>query len=204
MTESLAISFRGDRTYLHGTDLYSAVHSAFLRELEAEALTDIRFKIPQFYRRPVVLEITPGIHGSAVLQCSANAQVWSGHLHDDPSAPAPQRVAFDEDAIMQAMRVSGRTAEFTSEGRWTAIERIVFLGKFLNIHLDPPAAEKQWVFTQLELDRSLRNDAEVSVEFGSALEDFFTKSAVLISGVKCGSVYFAKVDRVSHEMRGLK
>jgi hypothetical protein len=204
MTESLAINLRGERLYLHGTDLYSAIHSAFLRQLGVQALTGIRFKIPRFYTRPVALEIRSGTHVAAVWQCSAQSQTWSGHLHEEPSSPAPRRVHFAEHEMTQSMRLTGQKAEFAGKSRWTAIEDVVFLGKFLNTSLNQPEAGKQWVFTQLELERSLHDAADISLLFESSLQNFFTKSAVMVAGVKCGAVYFAKVDRASHEMRGLK
>ena len=105
--------------------------------------------------------------------------------------------------MIRCMRRDDRTASLAAPSRWSAIEDVVFLGKFLNHELLPPEAGKQWVFTRLELDRGLRDGEPISVKFESSLNGFFSKSSVLASGVSVGSIDFAKVDRASREMAGL-
>lgn len=205
MTTPLSVDFRGDRDYLHGTDLFSAIRLAFVDYLGSAEFLSIRFKIPRFYIRPVSLEIVKGKNAEAIWRCSdPKGETWSGLLREDPSLPKPGRRDFDEDAMTRKMGRTDRLASFASPSQWSAIEDAVFLGKFLNNELHPLNANKQWVFTQLELDRDWRAGDQVSVQFESILDNFYSRSAVLVQGRRQGSIYFAKIDRASREMKGLK
>ena len=195
---NLNIEFRGDRDYLHGTDIYNAIHSSFLETLQVAHLENIRFKIPHFFMSSIDLIISESPQVSkAEWLCQASGLNLQGKIAENPSAAKPQRRPFDESKLTELMSLTGQGAFLKLPNEASPIEGIVFLAKYLHYQLFPVDAESQWIFTRLELNSSLNRDdsKDVCVEFESALNGFYTKSAITVSGVRRGFIFFSKVNK---------
>jgi hypothetical protein len=195
MRKPLDLAFKGNRDYVQGPDIYSGI----VRALEAERLP-FRLSIHRFAHRQCELVVPPP--GTSAPP-DAIAQFWtmgeSGPLYgwvEEGQAEIIRRAPYDEEPIWSRCQRSGKELELTSipPTGYAAIEVLVSLTKRLHLDALPPADVK-WVFTQLDMARSLTlaDLPRLRIRLDQALGSRFTKSSVFAGPERLGSIHFAGV-----------
>lgn len=197
-TYPLELPFRGERSYLHGTDLHQAIMGALGSDLPAG---------------PVSITFHSLLKQLPDLICSADSL---RHLRDDPAfrgelrlgsgenvlnavlmesaRPATERKICNENDVAAAAVVdeAAKSATLDEPQVGNLIEQIVFLNKHLHLKLLPHLSPK-WLFAKLELSAPLATAAprQIALVLKQVLGNRFTRSEILFDGQRFGSISFS-------------
>jgi hypothetical protein len=191
----LNVKFKGNRTYLHGTDLFDAMVDLNARSSGA-ALTDIRMS---FYR-PITqsveaVRMPPGsmanLHPAALfeLQVDHEPAIWA--LRENVGEPVDGRRPYDEDAVTAQAVVKDRSISQPRPTAYTFIERAVALNKRLLNELRRDAGVSWW-FARLELPHLPPPSPGLRLGVETELGGRLVKSSIEVDGQRAGSIYFSE------------
>lgn len=197
-TLPLELTFRGERTYLHGTDLYQGILAA---------LGDTAPPGPVSLTFHSLLKNQPDlIFGAEDLR----------QLREDPTFRGELRLGSRDALVHAALMESTRpvtlrrpcnevdvttTAVVDEAGKFASIhepqtgcpiEQVVFLNKHLHLHLLPHLSPK-WLFARLELTTPLpqQSPRSLKVVLKQVLGNRFTRSEVLFDDLRVGHISFS-------------
>lgn len=188
--------FKGDRDYLHGTDILPiALHALCdLRPLDAARDVDIVFH--GLARQGLTLrsDTPPGSEARVQLACTIDGVRRKFVLVED-GRPITERHPYPENKIVAATTVDANAGTATSVRYlpFTNIERWIAMVKALH-HAVYPQASGKWLFARARLI-SYRDVSGETGEHGVKLEADFsgklTRSALTVDGQRLGDIFFA-------------
>jgi hypothetical protein len=191
------LCFKGDRTYLHGTDVYEAAVERLRAEwpgLDGRC----RFLFHRLARRPLaalVDRFAPGV--ARPNGCAAEMHVTGGPVEAsvwfvERDGAVDCRHPYDEDAVVRGVTLSANEISLAEPPPNRAIEVVVALTKRLHYAALAPAAGR-WLFVRLDLRRLLRpGDARgVAVRLAGPARAALTRSEIVVRGEPLGSIYFS-------------
>jgi len=192
----LNLSFKGNRDYLHGTDMYNSIV-----EIAARQNTPIaghRLAIHAFARSQCELTMfasgeplaTPA-HLVADFSFDTAPGRVTGFL-SETGAEVKIRYPYEEERIDALCKTSGGQIRIGGDSGYSPIEVIVTMTKHLhNSALTQPSGK--WVFTKLELSRALRADdaKQTAIVLLHNFNNRLTKSQILSGDEAIGHVYFS-------------
>ncbi len=195
----LSLCYKGDRNYLHGTDIWNAVIGHLLRYRGESSPKDIRLVIHHFATRQLELCLAdagvPEAPPSAPIAADFRAMIKTGPLTGwlrETFDTVTCRVPYDEGKISELCDVTGETIRIRGEAGYTPIEVLVSMTKQLHYRLFP-IEQGRWIFTRLDLARVFRESdaAGLSVVQEQNLHNRLTRSRVEAGGAKIGDIYFS-------------
>jgi hypothetical protein len=195
----LELRFKGERDYLHGTDIYDAVASA-LRQREGRADGAFRMSIHRIARRQCAMVVadTPDRAGrpeEAVVEFAlgGGGSRLTGWLIET-EYEVDCRYSYDEDAVVADTRFDGEAIILDRAPGYRPIEVVVAMTKRLHYSAVPIAAGR-WMFTRLDLKRLLEDEdeADMRIELKNRLGHRLTRSRIECRGVHIGEIYFSAV-----------
>jgi hypothetical protein len=155
---ALDIPFRGERDYVHSTDLFAALDELAGSFLGPNAyLKTLCLRRRAHHQVAVRFRPEPDAFGTFVFA----APEWTveGWLVED-QAPITRRITFDEAAIArQAVSAQGRVFLQSPVKGYGSFEQLIVLFKMLCAQSHPGT----WLFTSIALDRPLSKQAVLSV-----------------------------------------
>jgi hypothetical protein len=193
----LPLPFKGNRTYLHGTDMYDGILAA----LDTKSFSidgPLRFRINRIAQNAVDVlafeageTVTRPRNGVASLTIGGAAAFLVESDRD-----IEDRVAYDDNATDANVQISGDSIRLSAAEGLTAIEAIVAITRSLH-RTALPSSKKRWMFTGLDLIRPLKptdaSDCTVTIE--TRLGVSLTKSAIVPSASgPLGHIYFSLVE----------
>lgn len=196
------IPYRGNRTYLHGTDLYTAATAIATHAAGSRALARLDVRFPRFTRNAGTFRLTSGETDRATLQKSpVRIQAVTGDgvtlsgWYDESDEPARLRNENFERAIVAATQIEGDTARYAGDQGPPTIEIIVFLTKTLLFKKFPDGPGK-WVFTALRSDGIIGadNPCDINVTLINAIGDRAASCAVMCGDEAVGDIYFGRAE----------
>jgi hypothetical protein len=199
-TRALDIRFKGDRRYLHGTDVYDASMAALCACFPG---TDGRVRYSFHAIARTALELRCGKAGTigarpepcaAEIHVGDGAAMVSGWIVETGRAVAG-RMPYDEDAIGAASALEGPRITMLKSTGHRPIEIAIAMTKRLHYALFPPPAGK-WMFTRLDIARPLvPGDADgIEIAHKNRLGARLSRSDLKVRGGSLGSIYFSLVD----------
>ena len=194
-TDRLHIDFKGNRRYLHGTDLFDAL-VALNGGSSGGRLADVRMS---FYR-PIThcVEAVRMQHGSvaelrpaALFESRVDGEpaVWA--LRERPGEAVSGRRPYDEEGVAAGAVVTGRSISQVQPTPYTFIERVVALHKRLLNQLHEAGGAKWW-FGRIELKKVPPASATLRLEVETELGGRLIKSSIEADGQRVGSIYFSE------------
>jgi hypothetical protein len=155
---ALDIPFRGERDYVHSTDLFAA-----LDELAGSFLGPGAYLKTLSLRRQahhqVAARFQPEPDAFGTFTFAAPEWAVEGWLVENPT-PIARRIAFDEAAIaQQAVCGQGRVFLQSPVTGYSPFEQLIVLFKMLCAQSHPG----RWLFTSIALERPLSKQAVLSV-----------------------------------------
>lgn len=189
----LDLRFKGERTYLHGTDLFDAMVE-LARRATGAGVSDIRMSFYRPIRRSVAARrVTSGAavpRPCALFELKSAGQPVAWELIEG-SEPVAGRRPYDETDVTAGAVVRDRLITQPAPTAYSFIERVVALNKRLLDQLrgDPSVS---WWFGRLELSRlpapAPALDLRVETDLGARL----VRSSIEIDGRREGSIYFSE------------
>lgn len=192
----VSFMFAGNRNYVRGTDIYTAV----IDLLGEDGLADIRFT----YSAPIAVcrcnvhidddEANISAYKGSKVKGSverSGARLFFAVEEIQESGEGCGRYAFDEDALVAGARYDDGSIEQTVVPQSsTPIELVVALTKALHNRLYPPETGK-WIVTKLEFPRLIPLSSAVKIEIKHNFHMKLTKSEIIADGNRAGFVYFS-------------
>ncbi len=184
--------FKGNRTYIHGTDLFQGVCD-FMGSRSAGYLKEMSFRL--FGDKQCAIQFSP--------PNSSEARVISqGRWHDtgagsdvkfwviEQGDPVENRYEFDEDALCAGASIDEDKIQHSCNPAFLLIENIVALTKlFHNSQL--PLDSGKWVFGQIILQEPLPESCEtIQIENYQNIKNRFSRNRVLLDGQQVGEIRF--------------
>jgi hypothetical protein len=154
---ALDVPFRGNRDYVHSTDLFEALENHSRALSPGSYLKNLILRHPA--RRQVRAQFTPQRDAFGTFELALPHRVLPGWLMEDRS-PIMRRVAFDEAAIArEAIVEPGRAFLSAPVNGYSGFEQMIVLLKMLCAQIHPGP----WLFASVALDRSLTGQTSIEV-----------------------------------------
>ena len=188
--------FKGDRRYVHGTDIYELMNS-YAAELAGvgASLTKLVFRNPSEKQ----LEITEKHPIGNDFVCEVHYELNQKRIKYwlIPSSDViTERVEYPEDSIATRVKIEDASGILESTDlanepyHFTTIEKVIAVTKTLNNKLAKPQHGK-WLFGQLELTRTLPITSNIiEVTCDRMFTGRFSLNSICIDGNACGVVRF--------------
>ena len=191
------LKFKGERQYLHGTDILVAALNALTMETNTGPLTDIDIVFHRMVKTGLTL-VSPlplGAEPAVQVSCRISGARKKLFLIEDGRAVL-DRYDYFEERIVAATNIQVTAASATSAipMPFTDIERWIAMVKALHYALYPEVNGK-WLFVRGKFDsypgtyRLAEIDQQVRVE--ANFNNKITRSALLVGGAKLGDIFFS-------------
>lgn len=198
----LNLCFKGQRNYLHGTDIYDSVCEAVCHENANASGVHVRFVFHSFATTECELHLSlPGedctCPGGAVAEVSFaySSGIQRGWLVET-ARPVTCRRSFPEEEIVAASAIGDKSISLCADLAFSPIEVAVALTKHLHNTLFP-VTDQRWVLSKLDLSRMLRpgDTGSMVINLQSNLHNRITKSSVVVGVALLGDIYFSAVSK---------
>ena len=187
MPTQLSFCFKGNRAYVHGTDIVSEL----LKHFADAKLADLDLKFNGI--TSTSLDLIDGDHDE-------NAKVNIRVILDDEQkvmqlvengTPVECRYDYDEDIVISACELDllSQKIQLSKKTGYTLCENFVAMNKYLLQQLFPDEQGK-WYFTRLEQKHVVNDEALITVKLIKNFNFRLTKSNIFIDNEMIGSVYF--------------
>ena len=202
MNKPLVFNFRfkGDRDYVHGTDLYQTL-TGHLFAHGMTALEDIDMTIHQISRTNLAGDLAPSLPEQPLGKVAVAFKFVHQHQPyrialSENGEPIKERYPYSEDEIGKVCRIDAgaKSIHCGQETQYSNIEALVAMNKLLLKTLFP-AAPGKWYFTRLQLRQPVNAPPWKSIEldFLSHFNFKLTKTRIRADGAEAGYVYFSLV-----------
>ncbi|QBR84513.1 hypothetical protein E3983_09150 [Legionella israelensis] len=190
---SLIFPFKGNRDYVHGTDMVNTVLSHFA----SPQLQHIKMSVHGLVKNPSCLlsiynavPTSPGIfRGEFFIE---GKPLWIQIIEQKKHPTHYERYDFNEDIITSQCEIQGKQIFHQSVSSCSFIDTIVFMKKHLLCQLFPLANVK-WLFTGIELQNSEVNQKNLSIEIIHNFHYKLIKSKIYADNHVLGFIYFSSV-----------
>ena len=183
---TLDLKFKGERRYLHGSDLFNAVNE-FVRSTKSQQVKKIVFR--RFATlQPYLIFDDPPVNkesfGSGTLFDGTKFFLLESDHRVTNSYP------FDETAITRGAALSGSTIFGVGAKQYSTIENIIALTKALSYSQHSPVSGK-WVFSQLDLLVPLPKDvSQYLIKQKKMFDGKFSVNEVCLDNHNVGAIRF--------------
>jgi hypothetical protein len=194
-TYALELPFRGERTYLHGTDLYqAALDSTLLAGPLSLTFHSLLKNQPDLV---CSTESLRHMREDPAFRAELRLGSGTGALHAvllESSRPITERKVCNESDVAAPAVVdeAARSAVLNAPTIGKPIEQIVFLNKHLHLRLLPQLSSK-WLFARLDLSAPIPVEPpkKIIIELRQVLGNRFTRSEIFWDNTKVGSISFS-------------
>lgn len=195
----LELEYKGNRSYLHGSDLYMRTSEWAAAQYESTAyIRHLAFRNMAQHQCMLVLEPpNPSNHVIAkavVMTKEGDKKIWL--IESEQTVTG--RYAYDEESLVKkaALDAEDDTIKLDARIGFSVIEEIIALTKQLNNTLDPLEKGK-WLFAQLDIDRPLKEDCfQVSIKRQQHIKGKFSVNTIMIDGNINGKIRFIVGDAI--------
>lgn len=192
----LSLEFKGNRNYLHGTDIYEAMTS-IASSTQNGYVQKILFRKPAL-RQLSVLDSSPCDSGDVIAQ----VHICSGAESAEPfrlwlverDERVSERYTYDEARISDACLLDevGKRISKERDDAFSLIEEIVASHKVLCNALFSEG-DVHWLFSQLDLGVEMPTEVqELSIVNRSFLSGRMVVSEIVLDGIHVGSIRFIR------------
>jgi hypothetical protein len=188
------LRFKGDRNYLHGTDILPAALKGLIAEQTRVTDIDIVFHALAKAGLTMTSSVPPGAEPKVKLSCNVDGKRTRFFLIED-GRPIAEHYGYPEEEIVAKtdIRLDTDTATNSAPLPFTNIERWIAMVKALH-QATYSDLNGKWLFVRGKFDRYQDTyDAIVQhqVVIKGNFDNRLTRSDLLIDGHKLGEIFFA-------------
>lgn len=198
MIQSLSLKFKGDRTYLHGTDMFDESMKALEGWNQWQQVT---LAIHRMTDQPLgLVPVSEFQRGSIQQVAQISGKYHAGNLATwvliENNGAVKDRYPYPEQQMVDAADIQTETIVLSSWLSFSRIEHIVALNKGLLQHLFPEAPGK-WVFTKVKIKDlpALRQAEGIAIRFRKRIGFQLTDSQLYVPthSTPIGSIHFSTI-----------
>ncbi|RBO85743.1 hypothetical protein [Marinomonas aquiplantarum] len=188
----LEMQYKGNRSYLHGTDFFSKITTGLANGLGAGSIRKLSFKSFAKNQCDLALNDRPSkdqhVVGNGIWRKSSDEEIRFWIVETD--VPVVSRYPFDEDGLIAPSFIEDRTITLNIDNDYSAIENIVAMTKKLNYALSPDINGK-WVFGQIDMLKSMPDSFDqIIITRKSERKGMFSCNQILIDKEHVGEIRF--------------
>lgn len=190
------VAYRGVRTYVHSTTLYTELMAAAgTLGLALDGLVDLRFKRAITTR--VEMHFDGEVESLEATEAPARFAVGNGDrivfgriIGTDQ--PVTDRKPYDESGISDIAKIDGRSVSLSGGAGYAPIEVVTSLCALLHNTVFTPPTGSRWLLARLTLHRPLRSTdaAEIKIAITHAIGRTMTRSSISASEGVIGNMDF--------------
>ena len=187
MSQTLSFCFKGNRTYVHGTDIVAELFKHFADVV----ITDIDLKFNGIALTNLnLIEGEEADDARVNIRLNLNGKEKVMQLVENGETPDCW-CEYDEKSIREKcyLEQANKLIHLEQVSHYTLCENYVAMNKFLLQSLYPEEKGK-WYFTRLEQKRVIEEEALITVKFIKNFNFLLTKSDILANDEVVASVYF--------------
>lgn len=197
MLKDLDLSFKGNRNYLHGTDIFDTL-LAWLREQGFEIIEGLDLSFHQIATSALRAELdvadAQDAKNAALLSFTSQGSRHRVSLRETGEAVTGRR-PYPEDLLVAGAEFDASAQTIRVENclpGYSAIEYWIALTKAMHLRVLPHVSGK-WLFVRARLPRlDARLDCvHPAVRLTANYQDKLTRSEVSLDGRKFGDIYFS-------------
>jgi IS1 family transposase len=198
----LTFCFKGNRTYVHGTDICSALNDYIAGHIGTDGVRNFDILFHKIIRKNLKLDVvknadvTQKEHAAAIATFMKNDDRYVLLLSEsDPEITC--RTEYPEELITNACTVNaeGKNIALVKPLDFTIFEILIPMTKALHNSLFPDAKGK-WFFTRLQTGRLLATKEQYKTIALKHLHNFkykLTKNEITIDRETVGNIFFSLV-----------
>jgi hypothetical protein len=195
--KQVEFKFKGNRKYIHGTDMFNKMTDfghlpSHLHNIRFIAHKVVHSPLCNVYLTDKKEELNEIADICVRCQFDIDQSTHWMALTQATSAIPEQRYAYDEDQIVSLCSLKDSAITLTAPSAYSFIENIVAMNKHLHQHLFPEA-DGNWFFTRIDLDSGCEERAHLELHFRHNMNYRLTRSDILANGQKLGDLYFSLV-----------
>ncbi|QLE78831.1 hypothetical protein FLM55_03375 [Francisella sp. Scap27] len=187
----LKFCFKGNRKYVHGTDIFNQVCGMFDIDFEGMDVSFHGISERNLSISKVMPDNKDDIKFVFKLKDSQHTYIYYGF---ENNIDINCKYEYDESIICKASNIVMQKKEIilSKITGYSFIENIVALNKHLleNIYLD---AHGKWYFSRLQLNKAIVSDGEIKLCFRSNFNFKLIKTEIFIDNISVGFIYFSLV-----------
>lgn len=196
---NLSFRYKGDRNYVHGTDIFQAVRN-WLAGNGYTDIVNVELSFHKIIRSNLRCRL---VEGTSVIENENFAALFRFQYKDsdftillwEDETPVTERYPYSEAEITDAAVVEPveKKISLSQHLEYTPIEKIVALNKYLLTSLFSDQ-EGKWYFGKLELQKDFLNlpaDSAFELKLERNMGVRYTKSSIKVEGESIGYIYFS-------------
>lgn len=192
----LDLSFKGERDYLHGTDIIPALIKNF-GPVAGISVQIYRKTSCVLWAKTVTADDVSALRKSRELCVLMTYDTASSvqnlvAVTEDYSQKVTKSLPYDEALVTQTSTIGGNRIDQDKYRFGTFTERVVALNKCL---LNTLEGKSSWLFCGLEISPWPADDAPLSICVTNKMARGMFKSSVFSAGIELGSIMFASVEK---------
>lgn len=190
----LDLPFKGNRQYLHGTDIFDAVISL------TKPRHGVAFRFHRLMRNPIdlvpIADAGKGADEAAgyYVRYGANGTKRIWHFREAHARRITGRVPYDESDVVSDAIYEADNIESPGPSTYSFIERAVALHKALLRRRENSDGPGAWLFTHLDLTNVPSNPVRIRLKLSGFLGTKMAKSTIECDGEPLGQITFWRVN----------
>jgi hypothetical protein len=191
ITHELELAYKGNREYLHGTDIFTALLDVTgpVKKISIKFHKKVSKNLIAHFIDVGDLEDFRLLNNICVLMSYQKSGSTKIIAVIEGEKEITKRQEYCEDCITVDSEIYNQKITQKQENFGSAIERIVALNKRLLNHLH---GKNQWFFTQIDMYEYCVNTKNISIEFERSIGGIMYKTILYNDGKKVGGVIFSK------------
>lgn len=192
----IAVPFEGDRNYVHGSYLYTAVSDILKKTFDDKNIWIDYIILRKFIVSSCSIILTDDKRNANEEICSEfTAQTAKTKLKGqiiETGNKIKLRVPFDEEKITSHAIIRGETILQKKRTEYPPIKEIIILTKYLH-NSSIPISNRKWIFSCLDLSRPFKENENVlyKIRLKQNLANRMTISEIEEAGTLIGKIQFA-------------
>ena len=191
MNHILSLKFKGDRNYLHGTDIFTSLLdiTGSIKNVSIRFHKKVSKNLIVHFIDLESLEKFRSLNEICVLMSYQKSDGMKIAVATEGAENITERREYIEENVVVNSEIYGNKITQNQSYFGNLIERIVALNKKLLNHL---YGNKSWFFTQLDIDEYYPNTVKLSIEFDRSIGGLMYKTILYVNEKKVGSIIFSQ------------
>ncbi|WP_420401444.1 hypothetical protein [Flagellimonas sp.] len=196
---NLNFKFKGDRDYVHGTDIYTRLVEVLKQEYEPLEMLELSFhKVANKQLKMLVLEQEDNSLGfsnqACIFKFNHKGQKYLVGL-SETDENVKERYDYVESEIeqMAVIHAQEKRIGLAPKDKFSNIELVVAMNKILLSHILPDPGK--WYFARLQVSEDVNpiKASNIEIQLIKNIGSKITKSSIAFDGEIIGNIFFSKV-----------